>query len=81
MKENIVIKYRHTVLSYLLSTLIPWAFWLAASYVSLLTKHVDSPVAGIDRTLFSNDFDHYAGSWKLNTAKGFPWSVLEPIIQ
>lgn len=32
MKENIVIKYRHTALSYLLSTLIPWAFWLAASY-------------------------------------------------
>jgi CAAX amino terminal protease family protein len=34
MKENIVIKYRHTALSYLLSTLIFWAFWLAASYVS-----------------------------------------------
>ena len=34
MKENIVIKYRHTVLFYLLATLIPWIFWFAASYVS-----------------------------------------------
>lgn len=34
MKENIVSKYRHTALFYLLSTLIPWAFWFAASYVS-----------------------------------------------
>lgn len=34
MKESIVIKYRHTVLFYLLATLIPWIFWFAASYVS-----------------------------------------------
>lgn len=34
MKENIVSKYRHTALFYLLSTLVPWAFWFAASYVS-----------------------------------------------
>ena len=34
MKESIVIKYRHTALFYLLATLIPWAFWFAASYVS-----------------------------------------------
>ena len=34
MKENIVIKYRHTVLFYLLATLIPWIFWFGASYVS-----------------------------------------------
>ena len=34
MKENIVIKYRHTVLFYLLVTLVPWIFWFAASYVS-----------------------------------------------
>ena len=34
MKEHIVIKYRHTVLFYLLATLIPWIFWFAASYVS-----------------------------------------------
>ena len=34
MKENIVIKYRHTALFYLLATLIPWIFWFAASYVS-----------------------------------------------
>ena len=34
MKEHIVIKYRHTVLFYLLATLIPWVFWFAASYVS-----------------------------------------------
>ena len=34
MKENIVSKYRHTALFYLLSTLVPWAFWVAASYVS-----------------------------------------------
>ena len=29
MKENIVNKYRHTALFYLLSTLIPWAFWFS----------------------------------------------------
>ena len=34
MKEHIVIKYRHTLLFYLLATLIPWIFWFAASYVS-----------------------------------------------
>nr|WP_314572501.1 hypothetical protein [uncultured Prevotella sp.] len=34
MKENIVIKYRHMVLFYLLATLIPWIFWFTTSYVS-----------------------------------------------
>lgn len=34
MKEHIVVKYRHTLLFYLLATLIPWIFWFAASYVS-----------------------------------------------
>ena len=34
MKEHIVIKYRHTILFYLLATLVPWVFWFAASYVS-----------------------------------------------
>ena len=34
MKEHIVIKYRHTLLFYLFATLVPWAFWFAASYVS-----------------------------------------------
>ena len=34
MKEHIVIKYRHILLFYLFATLVPWAFWFAASYVS-----------------------------------------------
>ena len=33
MKEHIVIKYRHILLFYLFATLVPWAFWFAASYV------------------------------------------------
>ena len=34
MKDNIIREYRHTVLFYILSTIIPWGFWLTAAYVS-----------------------------------------------
>jgi len=35
MKDSIIIqKYRHTALFYVLATVIPWAFWFAAAYVS-----------------------------------------------
>lgn len=51
MKENIVIKYRHTVLFYLLATLIPWIFWFAASYVSHHVVYSEStwvaPLSGL----------------------------------
>jgi len=35
MTNSIIIqKYRHTALFYVLATVIPWAFWFAAAYVS-----------------------------------------------
>ena len=34
MNDSIIQKYRHTGLFYVLSTIIPWAFWFAAAYVS-----------------------------------------------
>lgn len=34
MEENIVKRYRHPVLFYALSVIIPWVFWLVAGYVS-----------------------------------------------
>ena len=34
MKDNIIQKYRHTALFYVLATVIPWAFWFVAAYVS-----------------------------------------------
>jgi uncharacterized protein len=37
----ILAKYKHPVLFYGLSTIIPWAFWLAAGYVSHITPHDD----------------------------------------
>lgn len=37
----IIAKYRHPVLFYSLSTLIPWDFWFAAGYVSHITPHDD----------------------------------------
>ena len=34
---NTIKRYRHPILFYFLATLIPWAFWFAAGYVSHLT--------------------------------------------
>lgn len=34
-------QYKHPVLFYVLSTLIPWGFWFAAGYVSWLTPYQD----------------------------------------
>ena len=35
MNDNTIIqKYRHTTLFYVLATVIPWAFWFAAAYIS-----------------------------------------------
>ena len=41
-KENIIIKYKHTILFYVLATIIPWAFWFAAGYVSHHTVFSDA---------------------------------------
>ena len=50
-KENIIIKYKHTILFYVLATIIPWAFWFAAGYVSHHTVYSESkwaaPILGI----------------------------------
>ena len=49
--ENIIIKYKHTILFYVLATIIPWAFWFAAGYVSHHTVYSESkwaaPILGI----------------------------------
>jgi len=37
----IIAKYRHAAKFYVLSTIIPWAFWFAAGYVSHVTPHSD----------------------------------------
>jgi hypothetical protein len=37
----IIEKYKHPVLFYCLATLIPWAFWFAAGYISHITPHSD----------------------------------------
>ena len=34
MEENIIVKYKRTMLFYVLVTLVPWAFWVMAGYVS-----------------------------------------------
>ena len=50
-KENIIIKYKHTILFYVLATIIPWAFWFTAGYVSHHTVYSESkwaaPILGI----------------------------------
>lgn len=56
MKENIVIKYRHTILFYLLATLVPWVFWFAAGYVSHHTIYSENtwaaPLLGLTGLCF-----------------------------
>lgn len=38
-QDNIICEYKYPVLFYLLATLIPWAFWFTAGYVSWLTPY------------------------------------------
>lgn len=61
-KENIIIKYKHTILFYVLATIIPWAFWFAAGYVSHHTVYSESKWAGAhlgnNRFVFSDASDH-----------------------
>lgn len=37
----IIEKYKHPILFYCLATIIPWAFWFIAGYISHLTPHSD----------------------------------------
>ena len=37
----IITKYKNPVLFYSIATLIPWAFWFTAGYISHLTPHSD----------------------------------------
>jgi len=37
----IIEKYKHPILFYSLATIIPWAFWFAAGYVSYITPYAD----------------------------------------
>ena len=41
-KENIIIKLGIVVFFYVLATIIPWAFWFAAGYVSHHTVYSES---------------------------------------
>ena len=79
MKENIVIKYRHTALFYLLATLIPWIFWFAASYVSHHVVYSEStwtaPLLGLVGLFLSNVSDHYFGFSASGTAKRLSWEI------
>jgi membrane protease YdiL (CAAX protease family) len=40
-KDMTITKYRHPILFYSLSTIIPWIFWFAAGYVSRITPYQD----------------------------------------
>ena len=42
MEENIIVKYKRTTLFYVLATLVPWAFWIMAGYVSHHTVYSKS---------------------------------------
>jgi len=48
MGNSIIQKYRHTVLFYVLATIIPWAFWFGAAFFASESRAVDiAPALGL----------------------------------
>jgi membrane protease YdiL (CAAX protease family) len=61
----IIQKYKHPILFYCLATLIPWAFWFTAGYISRITPHSDEYLSIASAVAFLGLLGPVGVSWWL----------------